>query len=94
VILGQTMPAPRRKRNAASMTPQTRKSPGRGKSTRHRHAARRRCLTLLYGQQRRAPSIGRLRCRAMVTAALPLGISLTLDQVHAIVVLRVVDRPR
>jgi hypothetical protein len=30
----------------------------------------------------------------MVTAALPLGISLTLDQVHAIVVARVVGSPQ
>jgi hypothetical protein len=32
-------------------------------------------LPLLYGQQRNAPSISRVRCRAMVTAALPLGTS-------------------
>jgi len=61
---------------------------------RRREALRCRWLPLLQSQQRRASSIGRLRCRAMVTAALPLRISLTLDQVHTTVVVRVAGSPR
>ena len=43
-------------------------------------------LSALYGQQGRALWINRVQRRAMETAALPLGISLPLDQVDATVV--------
>jgi hypothetical protein len=71
---------------------QTCLSPGRGKWPATVRQSDADWLPLLDSQQRTAPSISRIRCRAMETAALPLGISLTLDQFDATVVVIVLAR--
>jgi hypothetical protein len=69
-------------------------SPIRGKlitTVRPSHAE---WLPSFHRQRRREPSFSRVSYRAMETAALPLGISLTLDQVHAAALVTVLGSAR